>query len=80
MCVCVCVCACVRACVCVCVCVCVCFCFALFVVLLLYFVDHVKHCGYLVVEEEASCFSLVCDLCIVCHGLFALPLGIIGRL
>ena len=25
-------------------------------------------------------FSLVCGLCTVCHGLFALPLGVIGKL
>ena len=27
-----------------------------------------------------DCFSLVCDSCSLCHGLFALPLGVIGRL
>ena len=31
-------------------------------------------------ESWLICFSLVCDWCTVCHGLFALPLGVIGRL
>ena len=35
---------------------------------------------HLVGEEGAGCFSLVCGLCTVCHGVFALPLGVIGRL
>ena len=26
------------------------------------------------------CFSLVCGLCTLRHGLFALPLGVIGKL
>ena len=35
-----------------------------------------------VVVTKVHCiyFILVCALCTVCHGLFALPLGVIGRL
>ena len=43
-------------------------------------------CDHLVGEEGAVffffvffCFSLVCGLCTVCHSLFALLLGIIGK-
>ena len=31
-------------------------------------------------ESWLLCFSLVCELCTVCHGSFALSLGVIGRL
>ena len=31
-------------------------------------------------ESWLLCFSLICDMCAVCHSLFALPLGVIGRL
>ena len=31
-------------------------------------------------ESWLVCFSLVCDTCAVCHSLFALRLGVIGRL
>ena len=31
-------------------------------------------------RELAALLSLVYGLCTVCHGMFALPLGVIGRL
>ena len=31
-------------------------------------------------RELAALFSSVCGMCTVCHGLFALPLGVICRL
>ena len=39
-----------------------------------YLVDPVLHCDHLLGEEGASCFvlSLICGLCTVCHGLFAI--------
>ena len=55
-------------------------CFVLFVFLLLGLVDPVYHYYQLVWEEGAGCFAWVCGLCTVSHGLFALPLGVIGRL
>ena len=30
--------------------------------------------------SSSFCLSLVCNMCTVLHGLFALPLGVIGRL
>ena len=54
--------------------------FVLFAVLLFCLVDPLRHCVISFGEEGAGYFSLVCGLCTVCHGVFALPLGVIGRL
>ena len=56
--------------------------FVLFFVLLFCLMDSVEYCDHQFGEEGTIfvCFSLVCGFSTVCHGVFALPLGDIGRL
>ena len=56
--------------------------FCSFVVLFLCLVHPVYHCDQLAGEEEAGCFAFLwfCDFFTVCRGLFALLLGVIGKL
>ena len=57
-------------------------CWAFFVGLIVVVSGSYQSLYHLVGEEEAVCFvfSLVCGICIVCHGLFALSLGVICTL
>ena len=50
--------------------------------LLILLMDYVWHCDQLVGEKGARlfCFSVVCGLYSVCHGLLALSLVFSGRL
>ena len=54
----------------------------LFVILLLFLMSLVRRCDHLTGERGSwlFCFHAVCHMCAVCHGLFALPLGVIGWL
>ena len=52
-------------------------CFDLFVVSLLSLMDRVEHCRS---PCWLLCCSLVCHLCVVCLGLFTLPIIVIDRL
>ena len=52
-------------------------CFVLFVVSLLSLMDRVEHCRS---PCWLLCCSLVCHLCVVCLGLFTLPIIVIDRL
>ena len=56
--------------------------FLLFAVLFLYSVDYVWHFDRLVGGKESWLLylSMICGMCTVCHGLFALPRGVIDRL
>ena len=55
--------------------------FVLFIVLSLFL--WILLCIGIISSRRASwllCFSLIRGMCTFCHGLFALPLGVIGRL
>ena len=55
--------------------------FVLFIVLSLCLVNPIQHCDHLAGKKElVAMLFLVCGLCNVCLGLFAFPIGVIGRL
>ena len=43
-------------------------------------VDPVWYFDHTLEESWLLCLTLVCGICTVCHSLFALPLGVVGRL